>query len=200
MRLPAISLGLILVALLTGCSLFPQKQTPVTPPPPVAVKPPPPEPPLSIPQTTAQLPSPQPVNPDAIPPPPAPEPAPEKEPAPATRPPRRPAPKADAPSETDQPPAPTPSAETAPAESAPFQAILSPQEKARLKNSIEGRHREIEDRLKNVKNPSEHDKTLIERINSFVNLSLQAAQREDFTQADALLERATILAKELGVE
>jgi hypothetical protein len=193
MKLAATSLAFI--ALLVGCT-FARKKTPPPPPPPVAVSPPAPQQPLSIPQTSAQLPSPQPVNPDAIPPAPAPAPPPEKPEASPPRPARHVSPRPEAPAEAEQPAQP---AADAPAP-APFQPILSAQEQARLKNSIDARRREIEERLKSVKRPSAHDQGLIDRINSFVNLSSQAAQRGDFTQADALLERASILARELGLE
>ncbi len=196
----AIGLVAILLTSLSGCTLFPQKQAVTPPPAPAPPKPVAPEPPLSIPQTTAQLPSPQPVNPEAIPAPAPPQPSAEKAEAAPARPARKPPPKPEATQEAEQPAAPA-AAPTDTAETAPFQPILSPQEQARLKNSIEARRREIGDRLlKNSKNPSPHDKGLIDRINSFVELSAKAEQRGDFTQADALLERASILAKELPVE
>jgi hypothetical protein len=199
MKLIVIGLVALLLTSLTGCTLFPQKQAVTPPPAPAPPKPVAPEPPLSIPQTTAQLPTPQPVNPDAIPPAPAPQPTAEKTEAAPARPAKRPSPKPETTQEAEQPaPQPAP-ADTA--EAAPFQPILSPQEQARLKNSIEVRRREINDRLlKNSKNPSPHDKGLIDRINSFVDLSSKAEQRGDFTQADALLERASILARELPIE
>ena len=200
MKLILIGLVTLLLTSLTGCTLFPTKQ-PVTPPPaPAPPKPVAPEPPLSIPQTTAQLPTPQPVNPDAIPPAPAPQPTAEKTEAAPPRPAKRPPPQKPETTQEAEQPAPQPApAETA--ETAPFQPILSPQEQARLKNSIESRRREIGDRLlKNSKNPSPHDKSLMDRISSFVDLSAKAEQRGDFTQADALLERASILAKELPIE
>src|ERR1035441_1350190 len=59
---------ILLTVPLVGCTLGPRKQAVLPPPPkPVAVQPPAPDPPLSIPQTAVTLPSPQPVNPDAIP-------------------------------------------------------------------------------------------------------------------------------------
>src|ERR1017187_9235574 len=59
---------LLLIVPLVGCTLGASKQAAVPPPPkPAAVQPPAPDPPLSIPQTAVTLPSPQLVNPDAIP-------------------------------------------------------------------------------------------------------------------------------------
>jgi hypothetical protein len=156
---------------------------------------------LSIPQTVVQLPSAQPVNPDAIPAPPAgPPPAPEKsETATSPRPVRRASPPKPAETEEETPPAapPAPTAE----EPAPFQPILSGEEKKRIQDAIGARRHEIDDLLTRAKRHlTDHDKTLVERITSFLNLSAEAAQRGDFTQADALSERALILARELQVE
>jgi hypothetical protein len=184
---------------LSGCTLRSQKPAAVPPAPqPAAVQAPAPEPQLSIPQTTAQLPSPQPVNPDAIPAAPAEEPpAPEKE-APRTtrRPPVPPVTGAPKP-ESEPPPAQPENA----AEPAPFQPILTAAEQTRLRNATEARRREIDERLARAKGHlSSHDQTLADRIDSFLTLSAQAAQRGDYTQADALSERALILARELKIE
>lgn len=86
-------------------------------------------------------------------------------------------------------------------EPAPFQPILSGEEQKRIQGAIESRKREIDDRLTRAKGHlTEHDKSLVERITSFITLSTQAAQRGDYTQADALSERALILAREIQVE
>lgn len=187
---------------MAGCTLRSKPAATVPPPPqPVAVQPPAPEPQFSIPQTTAQLPSPQPVNPAAIPAAPAEEqPAPEKAVPRTTRratPPPVGAAKPDTEAAAPPPAAPPEQA----AEPAPFQPILSAEEQARLRNAIEVRRREIDDRLARGRGRlSSHDKTLADRIESFLNLSAQAAQRGDYTQADALSERALILARELKIE
>ena len=193
--------GLVFLCLmeLAGCTLRGQKQAVAPPPPkPAVVQPPAPEPQLSIPQTVVQLPSAQPVNPDAIPPAPVgPPPAAEKaETTIAPKPARRASPPK--PVETE---AEAPAAAPAVEEPAPFQPILSGEEQKRLQGAIETRKREIDERLTRAKGRlSDHDRTLVDRINSFLTLSAKAAQRGDYTQADALSERALILARELQVE
>jgi hypothetical protein len=194
--------GLVLVVVLWLTACTPQNNRPVAtapaPPKPAATQPAPPDPQLSIPQTTVLLPSLQQVNPDAIPkslPPSSPPPA-QTDKADAVPPPKNTRRAAGA-AKTD--PEPPPAA--APAEEAPprFQPILKAEEQKRLQDAIEARRHEIDDRLRTAARRRQ-DKSLVERIRSFVHLSEQAAQRGDFTQADALSERALILAKELQVE
>ena len=188
--------------MLAGCTLHADRQAAVPPPPKPAVAPQPaPEPQLSIPQTTAQLPIAQPVNPDAIPREKPPQPsASEKPEAPQpARTARRPKP-IDTSEQADEAPAaaaPAPAAE----EKAPFEPILSPEQQNQLKAAIAARRLQIDDRLARAKGRvSSSDKVLIDRINSFLRLSDAAALRGDFTQADALSDRAYILAQELKIE
>ena len=47
---------------------------------------------------------------------------------------------------------------------------------------------------------ADNDKTLVDRIKSSLNLADEAEKRGDYTQADALLQRALVLAQELKVE
>ena len=193
---------LLLIVPLVGCTLGASKQAAVPPPPkPAAVQPPAPDPPLSIPQTAVTLPSPQWVNPDAIPKVQAAQeaPAPEKtEAPPAPRVPRRAAPKPEATETETEAPAPPPPAVQ---EQAPIQPILSGDEQKRIQDAIGARKREIDDKFGRVKGHlSSHDKSLVERINSFLAQCAQAEQRGDYSQADALSERAVILARELQGE
>ena len=193
-----------MVALLAGCNLRGHKQAAVPPPPKPASQQPGPEPQLSIPQTSVTLPAAQNVNPGAIPPaPPEPQTTDEKAEAPPDnkKPPRRTVPAAGATKpepEPEQAPAPT---ETA-VEQPPFQPILGSAEEKRLQDAIAERRRDIAGRLTRVKGLrlSEHDQGLVDRIKSFLRLSADAAERRDYTQADALCERAQILARELQVE
>lgn len=170
------------------------------PPKPAAVQPPAPEQPLSIPQTAVTLPSPQPVNPDAIPSVQAAQaPAPEKpDPPPAPKVSRRTAagpPKAEPEPEPEAPPAP------AVEEQAPIQPILGADERKRIQAAIDARRQEIKERLGRAKGHlSSHDKSLVDRIQSFLAQCAQAEQRSDYSQADALSERAVILARELQGE
>lgn len=199
---PGGPLGLCVIGLLaaglSGCTLTAGKKSAVPPPPPPAVAPPAPEPPLSVPQTSVVLPSPQPVNLDAIPPiETAQKAAPEKT-EPAAAPPRaarRPAPARQEPEpEADAPAAPPP-------EQPQIQPIVSADEQKRIRSAIESRRREIGEWFNRAKShTSNHNQDLIDRINSFLNQSSQAERRGDYTQADVLSERALILARELQVD
>jgi hypothetical protein len=197
---------LSLAVLLVGCTLRNPKQTAVaTPPTPAAAAPQPvAEAPYSIAQTNVILPPPQPVNPDSIPAAPVePPPAPEKvEQPPAVKPVRR----AVTTNNSTAKPEPEQPAPPAPAASAPsteaggaIQPILSADEQKRLQETIVARRREIDDLLSKAKGHS-HDTAMVDRITSFLNLSAAAEKRGDYTQADALSERALILARELQVQ
>jgi hypothetical protein len=195
---------LILVMVpLAGCTLGASKQAAVPPPPkPAAVQPPAPDPPLSIPQTAVTLPSPQPVNPDAIPAVQAAQtPAPPKtDTPPAPKVARRTAagpPKPDPEPEADAPPT------VAVPEQAPIQPILNGDEQKKIQNAMEARKREIAEKLaraKEAKRLSSHDQSLVERIQSFLAQCAQAEGRGDYSQADTLSERALVLARELQRE
>ena len=201
-RTPAI-LAACMAFALTGCVLrgkAPKTATaaPVAPKP-VASTPAPPPAPLSIPQTRVELPKPQSLDPaalvtEAVPPPPA-------EAPPATARPlgRR--------SNTDRtpaantapaaPPAALPAAESAPQ---PIQEIVTAGEKQRLKDSIQGRRRETNQYLEQLKSRgplNTSQKSVYDAITSFAASSLEAENNGDIRQADALAERAQILAKGL---
>ena len=192
---------------LAGCSLRGgRKSAKAAPPPP---KPAPaasasaPEAPLSIPQTQVQLPPPQPVNPLAAgraqgaagagagaggrrrrP----------SRPSPRRRP-SRPQPKP-----VEPPPAaaqPQPPVEERPR----LQEIVSPEERKKLADQMAARKREIDEalRMAAARPLSDHDRNIVDRIKSFLQLSDQAGARGDMRQAEALSERALILARELRV-
>jgi hypothetical protein len=192
----------LLIVPLVGCTLGAAKRAAVPPPPsPVAVQPPAPDQPLSIPQTAVTLPGYQEVNPDAIPQvATAQASAPEK---PETPP---PAPHTKARSTVassksvidDEPEVPPPPAVQ---ENTPIQPILTGDEQKRIQDSIDARRREIDERLKRAKGQSSnHDQPLVERILSFMTQCADAEKRADYAQADALSERALILARELQSE
>ena len=188
---------------LVGCTLGASKQAAVPPPPsPAAVQPPAPEaPPLSIPQTAVTLPGYQEVNPDAIPQVttaqvPAPE-KPETPPAAIRTKPRIAAgpPK---PEPEDEPE--TPAAPAVP-EQAPIQPILTGEEQKKIQDAIDVRKRQIDEKLNRAKvHPSSHDQPLVERIRSYQEQCAEAEKRAAFAQADALSDRALILARELQGE
>lgn len=196
---------LLLIVPLMGCTLGASRQAAVPPPPkPAAVQPPAPDPPLSIPQTAVTLPSPQWLNPDAIPKVEIAQvsPAPEKtEAPPAPRASHRTATGPAKPDVDPEPEAPAPPTPAVQEHAPPIQPILSVDEQKRIQRAIEVRKREIDDKLGRVKgHSSSHDKSLVERINSFMLQVAQAAQRGDYSQADALSQFALILSRELQVE
>jgi|HubBroStandDraft_6_1064221.scaffolds.fasta_scaffold457541_1 hypothetical protein len=190
----------LLIVPLAGCTLGASKQAVVPPPPkPEAVQQPPPEPQLSTPQTVVTLPELQPVNPGAIPKVQTVEAAPpleKTEAPPTTRTPHRAAVTTKTTDQgSDAEPPPTPPAP----EQAPFQPILNADELKRIKGDIDGRKKEINEKLSRAKGHSlsEHDQSLVDHINSFLAQCQLAEARGDYSQADALSERALILAKEL---
>jgi len=203
----------ILALSLAGCVVRgnPQAKAVAAPPPPLQPAgrpqgtPPAPRPePLSIPQTQAQLPPAQPIDPQALA---------------ATQPPSQPVEvEAQAPPRTVRrppghavsPPAPavTQSAtQVAAPQPAPpaesevrpqVQEILPPEELKRLQESLAARRQEIH----RVLDPAQTRKltsqqtAVVSRIQSFLQQSEEAEKRGDLRQADALGERAQILARD----
>ena len=188
-------LSALLCVVLAGCSLQGKAaKTAVTPavaPKPVATPAPAPPPaaPLSTPQTQVRLPAPQPWDPAALetetvapaePPPAAAPPAPVRRPsAPAVAPP------------VAAPPAPEPR-ET-------VQELVSPAESKRLQDKAAGRRVEVKQILEQLgRRPmTGTQQNVAATIKSFLTLSEEAEKHNDMRQADALAERAQILAKEL---
>ncbi|MEO8370260.1 MAG: hypothetical protein ABI806_13755 [Candidatus Solibacter sp.] len=190
-----------LAILLAGCDLRPKPKvvTPVTPKPVAAPAPtpaPPPSP-LSVPQTNVVLPKEQPLDEAALVTQPAPPPEPA---APAAGPPQRqrnrPA-AVSTPAVTPPPAATTPPATAEPRE--PVQEIVPPADFKRLQeraHASRGEAAQILDRVgKRRLTPTQQG--VAASIRSFLALSEQAEGYNDMRQADALAERAQILAKEL---
>jgi hypothetical protein len=184
---------------LTGCSVRKVKAAPVAAPQPApAVEPARaavPEEPLSIPQTNVELPSPQPISPEALASiPPSQE---QPEPIPPSRPARSRVTQGPARPETVSPETPPAVTETPPRSR--IQALLPAEERLKIKEGVENRWREINDRLSRIsyeKLPPEQ-KSTVERIRSFLSLSERAYNRGDMRQADSLSERALVLARDL---
>jgi hypothetical protein len=190
---------------LAGCSLRgkPAKTAIV----PVAPKPvaapalaPPPSAPLSIPQTRVELPKPQPVDPAALATEPRPPELPEPDPPPAVAParPRRTSPAA------SQPASPAAAAPAAAATPPPetretFQEIVSPAELKRLQDQALARRREANQILDQLsrRQLTGAEQGVAATIRNFLALSEEAEKHNDPRQANALAERAQILAKEL---
>ena len=187
----------LLSILLAGCELRgkPAKSAvPPAAPKPVASAAPAPAPPpaLSIPQTRVELPKPQPVDPaaletEATPPEPPPAVA-----APARS--RRATPAASQPAPAS-PPAATPPPE--PRET--VQEIVSPAEVKRLQDQAQGRRNEVKQILDRLgrRQLTGTQRNVVATIRNFLTLSGEAENHNDMRQADALAERAQILAKEL---
>ncbi len=207
-------LGIFLLAaamVLSSCDTFAKSsasKTPATPKPAAAVAqtpPPAPPQPISTPQTEIQLPPAQPVSNEALatiqgppPEPKAPEPVePEPTAKPATRRPTAPRPaEATAPAATAETPAATPPAEERPR----LQPVYTEEERRRILGEIERRRGEIEGILRGVNQsrvPS-NQRGVIDSIHSFLSSCDDSAKRGDLRSAEALSERALILARELA--
>jgi hypothetical protein len=189
---------------LAGCVLR-GKQTHASAPPPTpapAAKPapaPPPQP-LSIPQTQAQLPAPQTIAPGALATTTPPEPPAETQPAQRTT--RRPTGPVAGPPRPETPPvqAPTPPAPaTTEAERPPVQEIVPASESNRLRESAEARKQEIRKTLEQAqaRTLSRDQRAVFLRIQTFVQQSDDAQKKGDMRLADALAQRAQVLAREL---
>jgi len=180
---------------LAGCAARAAKVTKAPATPPAVAQPQP----LSIPQTHVELPQEQPVDPAALvtepPPPPAAAPA---APAPvraATPSRRREQPPREAAPPVVQPPAGPPPEAPRPT----IEELISPAEAKRLQESAQTRRAEATRVLQQLNrrrlNRSQQD--VAASIRNFVALSEDAEKHNDMRQADALAERAQILAKEL---
>ena len=187
---------------LAGCSLRgkPAKSAvvPAAPKPVVAPAPAAPPPALSIPQTRVELPKPQPVDPSALITEPRPPELPEPPPAAAPARPRRTSPAA------SQPASPAAAAPAAAATPPPetretFQEIVSPAELTRLQHQALARRREAYQILDHLsrRQLTGAEQGVAATIRNFLALSEEAEKHNDPRQANALAERAQILAKEL---
>jgi len=187
--------------LLAGCSLRgnPAKSAapPAAPKPVVNPAPAPPPPALSIPQTRVELPEPQPVDPAALatetaPPEPPPEPVPAAAPARS----RRGTPAVSPAGQPASPPA-AAASPTEPRET--VQEIVPPAELKRLRDLAQGRRREANQILDQFgrRPKTSAQQNVADTIRNFLALSEEAEKHNDLRQADALAERAQILAKEL---
>ena len=196
----------LLIVPLAGCTLGAPKQAAVPPAPkPAVVQAAAPDPPLSIPQTAVTLPDLQKVSPDAIPTaqaaaPPVPEkteaPAPPHASRHAAAGPSSPPKAADSEPEAEAPPV------QAVQEQAPIQPIMKDDEQKKIKNDIDARKKEINEKLGRVKGRalSEQNQSLGDHILSFLAQCEVAAARGDYSQADSLSERALVLAREIQIE
>jgi len=198
MRFGTAILAIAAAIALGGCSVKKQPQTvSAAPPAPKPAVPAKPAEPLSIPQTNVELPPPQLVPSDALPPP---EPGTTPAPAPANtrqqnRPPQqRPG---------TQPPKPEPAAPSTPerpsvTERAPIAEVLSAAEAKRLQDEAHGRANEAKQTIASLSaRRRNQQKSVIDRINTFLTQAQEAERRGDMRQASDLAGRAAVLAREL---
>jgi hypothetical protein len=206
------ALSMVVALCLSGCVFRGKQQAKVTAPPPVPAAPVPPQPPpqpLSIPQTQTQLPPKQTISPEAL--------ATIQFGAQTTEPEassgatnhtsrpagpvagRRSEPAAPAPVPQPAAGAPTPP----PAETetrGTVEEIVSASELKRLQDSVAARKSEIHKVLDftEKRKLSREEASVVARIKSFLQQSDDAEKRGDWRQADALADRAQVLAKELS--
>lgn len=209
MHIAGVFVSIVLSLALAGCSFRGAPKTAKTTPPPprpapaatVAAQ----DGPLSIPQTQVQLPPAQPLSPGALAlPRETPEPGPEPEPVLPPRPARRSSPAATGPVQpkTEGATAPLPQPPQPAVEERPrLQEIVPVEERKKLADQMAARKHEIDEALRQAAGRplSYHDRNIVDRIKSFLQLSDQSAARGDMRQADALSDRALILARELRV-
>lgn len=184
---------------LAGCALRGKppaaKATPVAAVPVVTPAPPPPPPaPLSIPQTTVELPAPQPVTPEALA-----STLPPDEPAlPASTPPRAPRPKPAAPKPAEPQVTPPP-AQPVETERPTIQEVLPADQQRRFQQEADDFRREIRQRVEQAEKRqlNYRQRNLLNRIRSFEKQSADAQVRGDMRQARELAGRALVLAREL---
>ena len=211
MRFLAIIPVFVSLIVLSSCILGGGTKKPKTPVVPAvdnsaAAKPAPPSSPLSSPQTNIQLPPEQAISPEALatiqqPQPPPPEPPAPPKAAPPKKPVVASAPKPEPPLAETPAPVQTVPVPAAPSEEQPrLQAVYTEEEKRRILGELEKRKNETEGLLRGL-NPnrmSAEHRSIVERIRSFMSVAEDQAKRGDFRSADALSERALILARELA--
>jgi hypothetical protein len=195
MRRAEATIALGLALWLGGCVFHGKQQAARVPPPPAPPALAAPAPPLSTPQTQVQLPPPQPIDPAALA-------VSEASPEPTPAAPPEPTPGPSKPAAAAPPPKPepaAPAAQIAPPERPRIQEIVPAEEQRRLHDSVEARRKELQQWLQQAQGRTlnSQERELINRIQSFLKASDDAAARGDFRTADALAERAQILVRDL---
>ena len=195
---------------LPACSLRPGGSKPRTvaaTPKPIPPQAPPAEPapelPISVPQTQVTLPSPQPIQAEALATarpatPPAPEPA-----SPAVRQQRNQAvsrPESRQPAANPAPPAGPPTAQANPPGRVRIRPVESDAERRRLMSTITARQKQVQGVLAKAKNRhlTETEKSAVERIEAFLDQTRAALKDQDLQQAEALSNRALLLSQVLN--
>jgi len=203
---PVFHVTIVVFALgLSACEMKPMRAKTPSPPQPDSAKVEPatesaPNEPLSVPQTQVRLPSPQPIDPQALATPPVyVPPAPSQSrstnrnkrqgPQPAS-------PVAAGKPETVETTEPSPAAETP---RPPIGPVLSDEERRRMNEDIYARLKSVDQMLGKISalHPTDEEKASVERILSFQRLSREAVERGEIQQASALADRAVLLAQEV---
>jgi hypothetical protein len=210
------TVAIVCCVMLAGCVLSgkaakPAAVTPVAPKPVASAPPPAPPPaPLSTPQTQVELPTPQPIDPAALAaePPLSNENRPDQTPRsqqgrgrPAVSAPARPEIATPSQPATATPPATLPPG-AAPIETAPppISEIVPAAELKRLQDQARARRAEVQqilDQLLRRQQLTNAQRETMTQIRNFVDRSVEAENKGDMRQADALADRAQILAKDL---
>ena len=204
---PVFPTTIVLLALvLSACEMKTPRAKTAPPPQPDSAKAEPapestPAEPLSIPQTQVRLPSPQPIDPEALATPPVYVPAEQSQTSKTRHGSKRQGPQpASAPSpgkpETVEPADVPPAAETP---RPPIGPVLSDEERHRMTEDVYARLKNVDQMLGRISalHPTEAEKASVERILSFQTLSRDAAERGEIQQASALADRAVLLAQEV---
>jgi hypothetical protein len=199
MRLAESILAIGMALSLSGCVLHRTpiaKAAPPAPKPTVTPAPAPPPEPLSIPQTNVELPSPQPISPEALATTqPAGEPLPPPPPVRAPRPPRT----GGTPARTEATPGATPAAPPAAEPAHPLVSEVTPAaELKRLQDEAAARRQEVTQLIRRIpRSRLRQQQNSVDRINVFLKQAEDAERRGDMRQASELAGRALVLAREL---
>ncbi|MGP8247486.1 MAG: hypothetical protein ACLQVN_23615 [Bryobacteraceae bacterium] len=200
MRAEAAILAACLALALAGCSLRANKKTaqaaPPAPIPAANTESAPASQPLSIPQTRVQLPSPQPLNPEALtavepePPPVEPPPAPSRTSRRVSGPPAIAAPRPEPPSPVLAPAEP---------ERQPIQEVVSADEQKRLQDAADQRKRETRALLDQARGRalSPQEKITAQSIEQLLRSSDDSQAKGDMRAASDLAYKALVLARDL---
>ena len=156
--------------------------------------------PISVPQTQVTLPSPQPIQAEALTTvqPEAPAAAP---PAQTVKPPRAAQPKPEQRQQTTAPTVPA-GAQPPPASRRRIRPVESAAERRRLTAEISARQQKVLDNLAKIRSRrlSDAEKSALERIQSFLEQTDAALKDQDLQQAAALSNRALLLSQDLNSE
>jgi hypothetical protein len=154
--------------------------------------------PLSSPQTQVRLPSPQPIDPDALATPPVYVPADASQTNKARHSGKKQGPQPASAASPGKPET-VEAADAPPATETsrpPIGPVLSDEERRRMTEDISSRLQEVEKMLGRI-HPTDAEKASVEKIRSFQKLSHDALERGEIQQANALADRAVLLAQEV---